>query len=104
MEEVVSPVFQIQDEEDKFLDRISTLDPQAERVSFDEITGFTVKFKVTTLSQPFEVWRESTYVPAVLRFCPPKAYVLPAQMEAEMLEEITGFTVKSKVMTLSQPF
>ncbi len=75
-----------------------------EAVMLDEITGFTVKSNVTTLSQPFEVWRESTYVPVVLRFCPPKAYVLPAQMEAVMLDEITGFTVKSNVTTLSQPF
>ena len=66
------------------------------------LTGLTVKFNVTVLSQPCMVCNRWVYVPVSLSLKPFSVYVLPEQIVALIVLSLTGLTVKFRVI-LRQP-
>ena len=66
--------------------------------------GRTIKFKVTTESQPVEFINVSRYEPAVFKFIPLNKYVSFKQMLALMVPIDVGRNIRFKVTTESQPF
>ncbi len=65
--------------------------------------GRTVRFKVTTESQPAEFIKVSRYEPTVFKFTPLNKYVSFEQMLALMVPVDVGRTIRFKVTTESQP-
>jgi hypothetical protein len=80
-------------------------------VSFEQIlalmvpvdVGRTIRFKVTTESQPVELVNVSRCEPAVFKFMPLNKYVSFEQMLALMTPIDVGRTIRFKVTTESQP-
>ncbi len=54
-------------------------------------------------SQPLAAVNTRVYVPAVVRFCDPKAYVCPKQIDAFWYEFELGSTLRVSVMMESHP-
>ena len=65
--------------------------------------GRTVRFKVTTESQPVELVNVSRYEPAVFKFIPLNKYISFEQILALMTPVDVGRTIRFKVTTESQP-
>ena len=65
--------------------------------------GRTIRFKVTTESQPVELENVSRYEPAVFKFIPLNKYISFEQILALMTPVDVGRTVRFKVKTESQP-
>jgi hypothetical protein len=65
--------------------------------------GRTIRFKVTTESQPVEFINVSRYEPAVFKFTPLNKYVSFEQMLALIVPIDVGRTIRFKVTTESQP-
>lgn len=80
-------------------------EPPLQILALNELLNFgnTVKFNVTTLSQPPAVVNVAVYVPVVVLAMPLNIYELPLQMFALNDELNAGNTVKFSVTTLSQP-
>ena len=85
--------------------------PLYKYVSFEQMlalitpvdVGRTIRFKVTTESQPIELVNVSRYDPAVFKFIPLNKYISFEQMLALMTPIDVGRTIKFKVTTESQP-
>ena len=65
--------------------------------------GRTIRFKVTTESQPIEFVKVSRYEPAVFKFIPLNKYVSFEQMLALIVPVDVGRTIRFKVTIESQP-
>ena len=65
--------------------------------------GRTIRFKVTTESQPVEFINVSRYEPVVFKFMPLNKYVSFEQMLALIVPVDVGRTSRFKVTTESQP-
>jgi hypothetical protein len=63
----------------------------------------TIRFKVTTESQPVELVKVSRYEPAVFKFTPLNKYVSFEQMFTLMMPVDIGRTIRFNVTTESQP-
>jgi hypothetical protein len=85
--------------------------PLNKYVSFEQIlalmvpidVGRTIRFKVTTESQPAELVKVSRYEPAVFKFTPLNKYVSFEQMFALITPVDVARTIRFKVTTESQP-
>jgi hypothetical protein len=85
--------------------------PLNKYVSFEQIfalitpvdVGRTIRFKVTTESQPVELVNVSRCEPAVFKFTPLNKYVSFEQMFALMMPVDVGRTIRFKITTESQP-
>jgi hypothetical protein len=85
--------------------------PLNKYVSFEQMfalmmpieVGRTIRFKVTTESQPVEFINVSRYEPAVFKFTPLNKYVSFEQMFALMTPVDVGRTIRFNVTTESQP-
>jgi hypothetical protein len=64
---------------------------------------FKLSVSVTMLSQPLEPVTVSLYVPAAVRFFPPKSNELPGQIEAETEPVVTALSDRVSVTILSHP-
>jgi hypothetical protein len=65
--------------------------------------GRTIRFNVTTESQPAELVKVSRYEPAVFKFTPLNKYVSFEQMFALITPVDVGRTIRFNVTTESQP-
>ena len=85
--------------------------PLYKYVSFEQMlalitpvdVGRTIRFKVTTESQPIELVNVSRYEPAVFKFIPLNKYISFEQMLALMTPVNVGRTIRFKATTESQP-
>ena len=85
--------------------------PLNKYVSFEQMlalivpidVGRTIRFKVTTESQPVELVKVSMYNPVVFKFIPLKEYDSFEQRLALITPVDVGRTVRFKVTTESQP-
>ena len=65
--------------------------------------GRTIRFKVTTESQPIELVNVSRYEPVVFKFIPLNKYVSFEQMFVLITPVDVGRTIRFNVTTESQP-
>ncbi len=65
--------------------------------------GRTIRFNVTTESQPVKLVKVSRYEPAVFKFTPLNKYVSFEQMFTLMMPVDVARTIRFKVTTESQP-
>ena len=83
----------------------ATLPPvQNDNVNLAVSSGVnTLKFNVTTLSQPAAFVNVTTCVPDVLYVLPPTVTVEPAHITLSITVALGSLTVKFNVIVLSQP-